>query len=1440
VNLAPGTSPIIDFSDYISRHSHDFSPRDWIFNTLDQWIAKPDERRFFIITGAPGSGKTAIAARLAQFSRGAAEPPDQLMGVRKGFLSAIHFCSFRDRRWLSPHVFSRSIALQLAQRYPAYANALAEKSGERAIHINVDIKVGTANEVAGVVIQNIELGKISSDDAFIHLVREPLEKLISGGHDGRIVILIDALDDALSYGSDLGIASLITNGQEMPAQVRFVLTCRPEPSLLLPLRRASSVEYTLSSGEGLAKSEEDVRRYVNDNVRSSPNLSRKLSAKLSITNFLEIVSAKSGGNFLYIKYLLDMLAFQGEEIDLHSLQKLPEGLDGIYREFLERLVAGRVEAWLTQYGPVLGTLSVAHEALSEDQLAHFIGVKIPILRQLLISLRPFIEVNEALPASARRYTIYHRSFAEFLLDRDKAENYWCSPNEQHAAIARYYLEYCGSNGNVDCKRMDSYALKNLAEHLRSAAEYNALFRLTRNQRFREEQARRLIEDPGAPLRTLQTALMGALEADRAGEMAEFMLTYARGLLGLTQESPLEALRGGNLDRAWALVPLYPIERRTLWYLLLAWELHDNGRASESQKTLERALQKCPRLIGWEGVYAASLLPYVFEVSEDSFQRLEQQLLDDNQRPSLCASLVHHGYNYVANKIAQRIGEPESRRLAFESIAVAQTKTNKVLRAVATARKIDDGRARAKTLAVIAASQIRSGEESEGISTLKEAIESAGDSADALARIMGVLGQIGGMPGGNALAQTTMSTRFGSQGVAAFAAEAVRAGKIGPSDGEGLLAKASQLFMDYGENSKDQAAKSPSETPSSDETGIEARLSPETEKLITEVRDKAEGADADRAALAAIADAFSSIAEVQLRTGLQDSAQKNFESAAEIANSISWLPYRVDVLTSLATNRRKAGDENGADEIFARAIEAARESKFGGERVAALARVAMAQAASGKMNEAHATLTEAVQFTKELNWDHERYEAFAAIASVENQWGNLLSARSYYSRALLSPPPIETRSRPTALARIAKVQALDQDQDKDTAQAIFDTALQLAREIPDKDKDEREFALESIATAQGEAGLVNQALETAESISDEGKRARSLVTVGWAQAQAGDQERGKATLTRALQMAANDDKALSLVAVGLYSIGEREVARETLAKAVENTLERLSQGGVVLDLFGLEPIAMRQAQVREFNDAVETARRMKDDWVKWKTLGAIAAEQARAGEVSEALVTARMIEVEGVPSGVMADQVLQRGEGYVKGSAAIIRAKAFAEIAAAHASEKQRVATATKSYETLDTSTIIDDALQMIDDAQSVAAGQIGGQDLAEAFAAIAAAQTLTGEKEKAWIYFSKSFDMAQDVIDENARESALASIATAQARVGLSEQAVLTGKAIVKTPHVYTSQIAEALADSNDPKSVKFLLPSSSADLHQSHSMCAILARAFPDQARAIAKELTY
>jgi len=55
----------IDFSRDIERLTEGFVGRQWLYDEIDAWLSRAGER-FFILTGEPGVGKSAILARLTR------------------------------------------------------------------------------------------------------------------------------------------------------------------------------------------------------------------------------------------------------------------------------------------------------------------------------------------------------------------------------------------------------------------------------------------------------------------------------------------------------------------------------------------------------------------------------------------------------------------------------------------------------------------------------------------------------------------------------------------------------------------------------------------------------------------------------------------------------------------------------------------------------------------------------------------------------------------------------------------------------------------------------------------------------------------------------------------------------------------------------------------------------------------------------------------------------------------------------------------------------------------------------------------------------------------------------------------------------------------------------------------------------------------------------
>jgi hypothetical protein len=363
--------PVIDFTNYIKERTTNFIGREWVFQAINDWLANPYRSRYFLLTREPGSWKKAIASRLSQFGQGSFPSLEDLTRLAPHFVSAMHFCSARDSRWINPHVFAESLAMQLAECYPAYSKALAEKSRDLQVCIEVQQRVEQGQAI-GVIINQLDVSGIVPEDAYNRVVREPLEELFRDGFNRQVIILIDALDEPLSYSGNVNIAYLLSHINELPDGVRFILISRQEPRVENAFLDADIL--ALSTAEFGHRNQEDIRQYVKGQLSNDIDLIKKaaqLSPEPIVEEVIETIVRKAEGNFLYVRFLLDAMASGLRS--LTELEGVPNGLDELYFDSFQRLVKLGGRNWTSEYGPLIGVLSVAQESLTQVQLEVFRG-----------------------------------------------------------------------------------------------------------------------------------------------------------------------------------------------------------------------------------------------------------------------------------------------------------------------------------------------------------------------------------------------------------------------------------------------------------------------------------------------------------------------------------------------------------------------------------------------------------------------------------------------------------------------------------------------------------------------------------------------------------------------------------------------------------------------------------------------------------------------------------------------------------------------------------------------------------------------------------------------------------------------------------------------------------------------------------------------------------
>lgn len=440
-----------------------FTGRAWVFERLSAWMADAYAAPFFLLTGGPGSGKTSIARQLVRMNAGKAAA-DTYPQLGPGSVTFDHFCeAFKDGS-LDPLLFVKALSLRLADQFPAFAEALAKV---RQAGVTIDARqtigsVASGSSVRNVVIENLHVSNLSSRVAFTHLVRDPLQSLCVRDPAMRILILIDSLDEALTYTSHEHIVSLLETNRDLPPQVRFILTSRPDAQVLSSIGSPS-----LDLIADAPDAEADVFAYA---------LRRLIGvAEPQRTRWAHQIAAQANGIFLYARYVLDDILSHREQVQNLDTLPLPANLQDHYRQYLKRELVRTVAQWKNDYRPIMGMLAVARgDGLTLTQIAGATG-------------RPESQVDQALsvcnqylltPTQRGPFRIYHTSFRDFLLND---EQYHIFPSEANQTLANYLLQrYNGRWHTCD----DEYALRYTPAHLAETVRQS-------EQPKRHEEAARL-------------------------------------------------------------------------------------------------------------------------------------------------------------------------------------------------------------------------------------------------------------------------------------------------------------------------------------------------------------------------------------------------------------------------------------------------------------------------------------------------------------------------------------------------------------------------------------------------------------------------------------------------------------------------------------------------------------------------------------------------------------------------------------------------------------------------------------------------------------------------------------------------------------------------------------------------------------------------------------
>ncbi|CAH1176220.1 unnamed protein product [Phaedon cochleariae] len=430
-----------------------FLGRHWLIKEIENITGSSSPG--VLITGNPGTGKTALILQLVEYScfgrrkesvYQSVHSPERSRSPQSIYyqidlvadkikklastIVAYHFCQADNNNTCLVPDFIHSLAAQLCQA-PQLASYREHLLNEQHLQNILSIKECIANP----------------DIAFTSGILEPLASLRRVGKidNANCVILIDALCEAEYHRPDHGdtiTTFLVKHMSSFPSWLKVVGTVRTQLQELtkqLPYTRISLDN--VHSNENIQK---DILGYINFRLQNSPTIQSNItipgakqeSNSVSQHKFSQHLLSSSQGSLLFAKLTLDLLERGQLVVKSSGYRVLPITLAEIYLlHFNLRFPTIR------SYEKVIHILSVCLAALYPLTLLEIYYSLNSILVDNFLPWSEFLQRFKLLSGFLVKrldntYMFFHPSFREWLIRRDENEptKFLCELRSGHAGI----------------------------------------------------------------------------------------------------------------------------------------------------------------------------------------------------------------------------------------------------------------------------------------------------------------------------------------------------------------------------------------------------------------------------------------------------------------------------------------------------------------------------------------------------------------------------------------------------------------------------------------------------------------------------------------------------------------------------------------------------------------------------------------------------------------------------------------------------------------------------------------------------------------------------------------------------------------------------------------------------------------------------------------------
>ena len=420
----------INFQADIGAHLSRFIGRKWIFDEIDDWLAKKPGSRVFWLMGGPGIGKSAVAAYLCH---------------HHGDVIAYHLCIFGHTDKSDPRRALLSIAYQIAQHLPEYDEMIQKLDLEQEVLKNT-----------------LTLFDILLVQPFSSGVLKP---------DGDRLVIIDAIDEATKNGKN-EITDFISNQWEKaPSWLKLIITSRPEAAVTGALKSLKPFEFKANRAENMA----DLQEFL------IQELVKKRGIQVPDVTIAKILDLSEG----IILYLIEVI----KEIDtgrlsVDRIEEFPKGIGDVYKRYFDRQFPD-IREYTRRVRPLLECLASQREAIPQEILIKALKLHDLDLQQLLDQTGSLFP--RKIISGTRVVVPFHKSIVDWLTLQDEEGNYPSGKYSVDPMKGRERIAiFCLSETKVNAP-FSGYALRHLPAELSAASQWKGLSELLKNPRFIKEK-----------------------------------------------------------------------------------------------------------------------------------------------------------------------------------------------------------------------------------------------------------------------------------------------------------------------------------------------------------------------------------------------------------------------------------------------------------------------------------------------------------------------------------------------------------------------------------------------------------------------------------------------------------------------------------------------------------------------------------------------------------------------------------------------------------------------------------------------------------------------------------------------------------------------------------------------------------------------------------------